>query len=75
MANLPKATDRNYAAVRQWLKNECPLSENEADVFMNDLDFVALIETEESRSVDGFIEDILTKIPCRPLTRVSTHRV
>lgn len=72
MANLPKATDRNYASVCQWLKNECPLSETEADVFAKDLDFVALVENEESKSVDGLIEDILTMMPCRRFTRVSS---
>lgn len=70
MASLPKATRRNYASVCNLLSNDQPLSQIETDLYMNDLDFVALVEEAESKSVDGFIEDILTMLPCRRLTRV-----
>lgn len=70
MASLPKATRRNYASVCTYLTDEQPISQNEIKLFMNDVDFVALFEEDESKAVDGFVEDILSMIPCRRLTRV-----
>ncbi|CAK4034151.1 hypothetical protein CB0940_08593 [Lecanosticta acicola] len=69
MASLPKASLRNYASVCNHIYNKAPFTEREKKVFMNDSDFVALIEQEETKSFDGFIEDILSMLPCRGLTR------
>lgn len=71
MANLPKATRRNYNSVCNLLSNDGPIVESEANVYMNDLDCAALIEHDESKAVDGFIEDVLALMPCQRATRVS----
>lgn len=72
MASLPKATRRNYASVCNYLfSDDPPVSQHERDLFMHDVDFVALVEQDESKAVDGFIEDLLSMIPSRRLTQVS----
>ena len=73
MASLPRATRRNYTSVVNILSNKGgPLSENEKNVFMNDVDCAALVEREDGTGFDGFVEDLLTFLPCRRLNRVSS---
>lgn len=38
---------------------------------MHDVDFVALVQQDESKAIDGFVEDLLTMLPYRRLTKVS----
>lgn len=75
MASLPEATRRNYASVYNRLGNEGPIVQSEAKVYMNDLDCAALVEHEESKAVDGYIEDILGMMPCQGLTHVCQSSV
>lgn len=75
MSSLPKATVRNYLSICNQLDNRAPLAQREHDVFMNDTDFVALVEQEEYKAFDGFVEDILTMMPWPRLTRVSLSRL
>lgn len=72
MSSLPKATRRNYTSVCNHIDKHAPIAQREQDVFMNDSDFVALVEQHETKSFDGFVEDILTLLPCKRVTQVTT---
>ncbi|PPJ50711.1 hypothetical protein CBER1_07695 [Cercospora berteroae] len=69
MFSLPKATRRNYTSVCNHIDKHAPIAQREQDVFMNDSDFVALVEQHETKSFDGFVEDILTLLPCKRITQ------
>ncbi|KAF2213854.1 hypothetical protein CERZMDRAFT_95884 [Cercospora zeae-maydis SCOH1-5] len=69
MSSLPKATRRNYTSVCNHIDKHAPIAQREQDVFMNDSDFVALVEQHEAKSFDGFVEDILTLLPCKRVTQ------
>ena len=70
MASLRKASLRDYTSVCNHIYNKAPFADREKKIFMNDSDFVALVEQEETKSFDGFVEDVLSMLPCRRLTRV-----
>ncbi|KAM3416514.1 hypothetical protein BST61_g8104 [Cercospora zeina] len=69
MSSLPKATRRNYTSVCNHIGKHAPIAQREQDVFMNDSDFVALVEQQETKSFDGFVEDILALLPCKRVTQ------
>ncbi|KAI9729941.1 MAG: hypothetical protein M1834_006138 [Cirrosporium novae-zelandiae] len=64
-ATLKRTTNRNYNSLRDWMFNEKPLSEEESEFVNCDEDFIALAEPEEGGWFDGFIEDMLSKVPCK----------
>lgn len=70
MASLPKATRRDYKSVCNWLSTEGQIAEKEANVFMVDLDCASLVEQDESKAMDGYVEDILGNLPCKQMMKV-----
>ncbi|PVI02227.1 hypothetical protein DM02DRAFT_310545 [Periconia macrospinosa] len=60
-ATLQKATERNYNSVRNWVKNQAPLEEEEASTFYKDRDFVAVVDAKEGSWFDGRVETALAK--------------
>ena len=69
MSALPKASNRNYSSVDNWLHHNGPLSHGDQELFREDGDFAALVDPKEAVSLDGFVEDCLSMVPCK-LTRV-----
>ncbi|KAK4547221.1 hypothetical protein LTR36_001443 [Oleoguttula mirabilis] len=65
MASLPSASTRNYTSVNNYLYHNAPLSTVDQELFGADSDFAALVDPKEAVSLDGFIEDCLSMIPCR----------
>jgi len=69
MQALPQASTRNYSSVKNYLGHNAPLSVGDKDLFHEDTDFAALVDPKEAVSLDAFIEDCLSMVPCR-LTKV-----
>ncbi|KAK5126709.1 hypothetical protein LTR85_009643 [Meristemomyces frigidus] len=80
MSALPSASNRNYASVGNYLHHNATLSKGDQALFKEDTDFAALVDPKEAVSLDGFIEDCLSMVPCKatkllfstPEQRVST---
>ncbi|KAK6390006.1 hypothetical protein LTR65_006059 [Meristemomyces frigidus] len=51
--------------VMHYLYHNAPLSTVDQELFGADSDFAALVDPKEAVSLDGFIEDCLSMIPCR----------
>lgn len=71
MQALPAASTRNYSSVCNYLYHNAPLSTTDQDLFKEDTDFAAIVDPKEAVSIDGFIEDCLSMVPCK-LTKVSS---
>jgi len=69
-ASLKKASTRNYNSFANWIHNKKPLSREESKFVKHDEDFIALADGQEGGWFDGFVEDILSLVPCK-LSRVS----
>jgi len=70
MSALPPASTRNYSSVDNYLYHNAPLSKPDQEIFKEDTDFAALVDPKEAVSLDGFIEDCLSMVPCKA-TKVS----
>ena len=71
MASLPKAEDRNYDSLANWMSNQAPLCGTEARFVEHQQDFVALLDPKEGGWFDAFIEDIILPLFPRRMTMVS----
>ena len=65
VSNCKTATTRNYKSVSNWLHNQGPLSAEETEFIHHKADIIALGDGEEQSWFDGFVEDTLSKLPCR----------
>ncbi|KAK4994332.1 hypothetical protein LTR66_005604 [Elasticomyces elasticus] len=65
MTSLQKPMGRNYTSVFNWMYHNAPLCEPEAEFIKHEDDFVALADAQEGGWFDGFVEDILSMMPCR----------
>lgn len=72
MSGLPPASARNHASVDNYLFHNAPLSKVDQELFKEDADFAALVDPKEAVSLDGFIEDCLSMVPCKA-TKVSQY--
>lgn len=69
IAALPSASTRNYSSVSNYLHHTAPLSTVDQELFKADADFAALVDPKEAVSLDSFIEDCLSMVPCK-ITKV-----
>ena len=65
VSSCKPSSTRNYNSVNNWLYNTGPLSSEESEFIHHKADLIALGDGEESSWFDGFVEDMLSKIPCR----------
>ena len=59
------ANTRNHNSVSNWLHNNAPLSKEETEFIHHKSDLIMLSDIEETGWFDGFVEDILSKVPNR----------
>lgn len=59
------ANSRNHNSVSNWLYNKAPLSREETEFIHHKSDLIMLSDIEETGWFDGFVEDILSKVPNR----------
>jgi len=65
VSNCKTASARNYTSVSNWLHNKAPLSNEETEFIHHKADIIAIGDGEEQSWFDGFVEDTLSKVPCR----------
>ncbi|KAI9881094.1 MAG: hypothetical protein M1830_008252 [Pleopsidium flavum] len=64
-ASLKKASTRNYNSFANWIHNKKPLSREESKFVKHNEDLIALADGQEGGWFDGFVEDILSLVPCK----------
>ncbi|MCJ1286044.1 hypothetical protein MMC26_005386 [Xylographa opegraphella] len=65
LSSYKSASTRDHTSVRNWLTNNATLSTEESEFIHHKSDLIALTDLEEGSWFDGFVEDCLSKIPCR----------
>ena len=65
MSSCKEASTRNFNSVSNWLHNQTPLSTEETEFIHHKADLIAVGDREENSWFDGFIQDILSKVPSR----------
>ncbi|MCJ1349443.1 hypothetical protein MMC31_007683, partial [Peltigera leucophlebia] len=60
---LKRPSARNFNSFKNWMIDQKPVTREEMQFIRHAGDFVALADGQEGGWFDGFVEDILTKIP------------
>lgn len=66
---LKTPSARNFNSFKDWMIDQKPVTRDEMPFIQHPADFVALADGQEGGWFDGFIEDLLSKIP-KDLARV-----
>lgn len=65
MSSHKSVTTRNCNSVSYWLRNSAALSGEESEFIHHKSDLIAVTDSEEGSWFDGFVEDVLSTVPCR----------
>ena len=65
---MNKPSHREHASVREWLDNAKPVASAEQDFIHRREDLITLRPGREHAFLDSFIEWVIRRLKCKPIT-------